>query len=178
MFHENFDGPVVEWDALPQDWKDKMKDAPSALDKQTGGNHYKNFAIQPIEAIHKNGLDWFQGNITKYAWRHHFKNGAEDLKKVIHYSELALEMQYGIKPEQNQLEKAVDSVATTLELRATEIADFVVEHQVGGLIFKRILNRLISERQQEVENAINEVVTNHGKVDPSLTVLLDIKNKE
>lgn len=167
MFHENFDSP------------DTMEvKAPSALDKQTGGNHYKNFPIQPIEAIHKNGLDWFQGNITKYAWRHHFKNGAEDLKKVIHYAELALEMQYNIKPTQNEMQKVVNSVATTMELRATEIADYVVEHQVGGLIFKRILNRLISERQQEVEDAINEVVSNHALVDSALTVCLDIKNKE
>jgi hypothetical protein len=28
----------------------------SALDKQVGGSHYKDMAIQPIEYIHKNGL--------------------------------------------------------------------------------------------------------------------------
>lgn len=70
----------------------------SALDIQTGGSHYKDCAIQPIEFIHANGLDFFQGNIVKYAVRHKTKNGAEDLRKVIHYAQLALELQYGVKP--------------------------------------------------------------------------------
>ncbi len=70
----------------------------SALDIQAGGNHYKDCAIQPIEFIHANGLDFFQGNIVKYATRHKAKNGAEDLRKVIHYAQLALELQYGVKP--------------------------------------------------------------------------------
>ena len=70
----------------------------SALDIQQGGSHYKDCAIQPIEFIHANGLDFFQGNMVKYATRHKAKNGAEDLKKVIHYAQLALELQYGIKP--------------------------------------------------------------------------------
>lgn len=70
----------------------------SALNTQAGGDHYKGCAIQPIQYIHANGLDFFQGNIVKYATRHKAKNGAEDLKKVIHYAQLALELQYGIKP--------------------------------------------------------------------------------
>ena len=70
----------------------------SALDIQAGGHHYKDCAIQPIEFIHANGLDFFQGNIVKYATRHKAKNGAEDLRKVIHYAQLALELQYGVKP--------------------------------------------------------------------------------
>ena len=67
----------------------------SALDKQEGGTHYKDMPIQPIEFITKNKLDWYQGNIVKYASRHHNKGGADDLRKVIHYAELALEAQYG-----------------------------------------------------------------------------------
>ena len=38
------------------------------------------------------------GKGTKVPARHKAKNGAEDLKKVIHYAQLALELQYGIKP--------------------------------------------------------------------------------
>lgn len=71
----------------------------SALSIQQGGTHYKSLAIQPIEYIHKNNLDFFQGNIVKYVTRHKDKNGAEDLLKVIHYAQLALELQYGKKPE-------------------------------------------------------------------------------
>ena len=67
----------------------------NALDIQEGGGHYKKLKIQPIEYIHANALDFFQGNIIKYATRHHDKNGAEDLRKVIHYAQLALQLQYG-----------------------------------------------------------------------------------
>lgn len=70
---------------------------PSALEKQEGGDHYKKLKIQPIEYIHANGLDFFQGNMLKYLTRHKDKNGAEDLRKVIHYAQLALELQYGEK---------------------------------------------------------------------------------
>jgi hypothetical protein len=41
----------------------------SALDKQIGGSHYKDMAIQPIEYIHKNGLGFCEGNIVKYITR-------------------------------------------------------------------------------------------------------------
>lgn len=71
---------------------------PSALQTQQGGTHYKDLKIQPIEYIHANDLDFFQGNIVKYATRHKDKNGAEDLRKVIHYAQLAIELQYGEKP--------------------------------------------------------------------------------
>lgn len=71
---------------------------PSALQVQQGGDHYKKLAIQPIEYIHANNLDFFQGNILKYCTRHKDKNGAEDLRKVIHYAQLALELQYGEQP--------------------------------------------------------------------------------
>lgn len=71
-----------------------------ALDVQVGGNHYKDFEIQPIEYITKNNLDWYQGNIVKYASRHKFKNGKQDLEKVIHYAQLAIEAQY---PEEERV---------------------------------------------------------------------------
>lgn len=75
--------------------KDESTPIKSALDVQEGGNHYKTLGIQPVEYIQANGLDYFQGNIVKYVTRHKSKNGAEDLKKAIHYCQLALEMQYG-----------------------------------------------------------------------------------
>lgn len=67
----------------------------SALDKQVSGNHYKDCGIQPIEYIHANGLDYFQGNVVKYVTRHKSKNGKADIEKAIHYLELILELQYG-----------------------------------------------------------------------------------
>ena len=70
----------------------------SALEVQEGGNHYKDLKIQPIEYIHANGLDFFQGNVVKYTTRHKAKNGEQDIRKAIHYLNLILELQYGVKP--------------------------------------------------------------------------------
>lgn len=66
---------------------------PLATDKQEGGFHYKT-AIQPIEYIHANKLDFFEGNVVKYVTRHRSKNKAEDIKKAIHYLELILQLDY------------------------------------------------------------------------------------
>jgi hypothetical protein len=67
----------------------------TALDKQEGGNHYKDMAIQPVEFITANNLGFLEGNVVKYICRHHAKNGAEDIKKAIHYCELLLQTKYG-----------------------------------------------------------------------------------
>lgn len=63
----------------------------SALNKQVGGNHYKRMAIQPIEFIIKNGLSFCEGNIVKYICRYKYKNGLEDLKKILQYCEIIRE---------------------------------------------------------------------------------------
>lgn len=68
-----------------------------ALDRQIGGNHYKDMKIQPIEYISANELDFFQGNVIKYITRHKNKNGAEDIKKIKHYCDLILKYQYNEK---------------------------------------------------------------------------------
>ena len=60
------------------------------LEKQVGGQHYKSKGIQPIEYIHANDLDFFQGNVVKYVTRYKEKNCAEDIKKAIHYCEMIL----------------------------------------------------------------------------------------
>lgn len=72
----------------------------SALDKQIGGSHYKNLAIQPIEFIHANDLGFIEGNICKYAARHKNKNGAQDVEKIIHYAKLLLQLDYKYTEEQ------------------------------------------------------------------------------
>lgn len=67
--------------------------------KQVGGTHYTKCGIMPTTYIRANNLDFFEGNIVKYITRHKDKNGAEDIKKVIHYAEMILEDVYGILPE-------------------------------------------------------------------------------
>lgn len=74
-----------------------------ALSEQIGGQHYKNFVIQPIEFIQKNNLSFGQGNIIKYICRYKNKNGAEDLKKIKHYIDLLLQFEYGIS-NSNEIE--------------------------------------------------------------------------
>lgn len=64
------------------------------LDKQEGGGHYKSLSIQPIEYIQANKLGYIEGNIVKYITRHKDKNGVEDIKKIIHYCELLIDMEY------------------------------------------------------------------------------------
>ena len=65
-----------------------------ALDTQIGGTHYKSYAIQPIEYIMKNNLNYCQANIIKYATRYKDKNGKEDLLKIKHYVDLLIELEY------------------------------------------------------------------------------------
>jgi hypothetical protein len=64
---------------------------------QVGGSHYKDFAIQPAEFCARNGIPFLEGNVIKYVTRHRQKNGAEDIRKAIHYLELILEFQYSQK---------------------------------------------------------------------------------
>jgi hypothetical protein len=65
------------------------------LQKQVGGDHYASMKIQPVEFITANELGFLEGNVVKYICRHHSKNGAEDIKKAIHYCELLLQTKYG-----------------------------------------------------------------------------------
>ena len=65
--------------------------------KMVGGDHYL-LPIQPVVYIHANKLPFMEGNIVKYITRHRSKNGAEDIKKIIHYCELILELEYNERP--------------------------------------------------------------------------------
>ena len=64
----------------------------NALEKQTGGNHYKDMAIQPAEYAEKNGRSLLEGNIVKYVSRWKKKGGLTDLQKIIHCAELIIEI--------------------------------------------------------------------------------------
>ena len=54
-----------------------------------GGDHYKNFAIQPVEFALVNDLNAAQANIVKYLVR---DKSPDDIAKAAHYCELWLEM--------------------------------------------------------------------------------------
>jgi hypothetical protein len=71
----------------------ELTDITIPVDKQIGGSHY-DLPIQPIDYILKNSLGYCEANVIKYVSRHQNKNGAEDIKKAIHYLELLLKDQY------------------------------------------------------------------------------------
>tara|TARA_R100000664_G_C2760144_1_gene150908 strand:- start:13512 stop:13817 length:306 start_codon:yes stop_codon:yes gene_type:complete len=65
------------------------------LESQVGGDHYKKCSIQPVEYIHANDLDYFEGNVIKYITRHRAKGeGRKDVEKAIHYAQLILALHY------------------------------------------------------------------------------------
>lgn len=86
---------------MPPLFNKSMQLTGNALTKQVGGGHYKEFGIQPVEYIHANNLSFLEGNVVKYITRHKSKNGIEDIKKVIHYCELIIELEYNQKGQKN-----------------------------------------------------------------------------
>ena len=75
----------------------------NAFDKQVGGNHYKQFKIQPLEFCQVNRIPYCESNVIKYVCRHGSKNGAQDIEKAIHNLEFLLQMEYP-----DYVRKAVD----------------------------------------------------------------------
>ena len=65
-----------------------------ASDEQVGGSHYREYSIQPVEYIVANSMGFLAGNVVKYVTRYKDKNGAEDIRKAIHYLKLILEFEY------------------------------------------------------------------------------------
>ena len=86
-----------------------------ALDRQVGGKHYRDMAIQPAEYIMRNGIRFAEGCVIKYVSRWRDKGGVEDLRKAAHFLEMLIE--YEVNPvetrprsaavEQNMLEADV-----------------------------------------------------------------------
>jgi hypothetical protein len=65
----------------------------SALKTEVGGGHYKDFAIQPVNFIHENGIGFCEGNAIKYLCRWRQKGGIQDLEKAKHYIDMLIEME-------------------------------------------------------------------------------------
>ena len=70
-----------------------IRPAPSALDTQVAGGHYKNLKIQPVEFIHANGLGFLEGCIIKRICRWRNKDGIQDLEKIKHEVDLLIELE-------------------------------------------------------------------------------------
>lgn len=74
--------------------RSEVKPEGSPLTRQEGGSHYKDNAIQPVEFITANKLNFLEGCVVKRICRHRRKNGAEDIRKAIHELELLLALEY------------------------------------------------------------------------------------
>jgi hypothetical protein len=64
----------------------------SANERQVGGSHYQRQAIQHWDFVAANGLDYFQGQITKYVSRWKLKGGIQDLEKARHFLDKYIEL--------------------------------------------------------------------------------------
>ena len=65
----------------------------AANSRQVGGAHYGKVGRQHWDVVADFGLDYFQGQITKYVMRWRDKNGIEDLRKAQHFLEKYIELQ-------------------------------------------------------------------------------------
>ena len=63
------------------------------LDVQVGGDHYKNYPIQPIVYAHRNQLGPCEFSVVKYITRWKNKNGLQDLEKARHFIEVLIELE-------------------------------------------------------------------------------------
>jgi hypothetical protein len=86
-------GGVVLLDSLSRVYQEVA----SSLDTQIGGNHYKNYPIQPIEFFIANQVPYAEAAVIKYVLRYKNKNGKEDLQKAKHIIDILIEENYGDK---------------------------------------------------------------------------------
>ena len=96
--------PCQQWDAQEQRYVEVGNDQDNirklrSLEKEevTNPKHYDKvgFAIQPIEYITKNELDFLEGNVIKYVSRYQHKGGVNDLLKARTYIEFLIERERG-----------------------------------------------------------------------------------
>lgn len=66
-----------------------------SLERQEGGNHYKDKPIQPIEYNYHNDLPFIEGTVVKYVTRWRDKGGLQDIRKAIHFLEMLIELEEG-----------------------------------------------------------------------------------
>lgn len=79
-------GPLSEASNAPDSGK-------AALDVEVGGDHYKNFPIQPVVFCQVNRLPACETSIVKYICRWREKDGRKDLLKARHYIDLLLQIE-------------------------------------------------------------------------------------
>jgi len=133
----------------------------SALDRQVGGDHYKDFKIQPAEFITKNRIEFLPGCIIKRACRFDKPGGKwiQDLKKIKHEVDLLIELLgYGVPKEVEHDDKVTvsnddDSIDLSGELRL-DFADWLKNRDSISVIDLINFLRSVRERQELTEDEV------------------------
>jgi len=84
--------PCENWE--PVNDLPNMTKPQQAIATQVGGDHYKDFAIQPCEFLRANNVPHAEGEVIYKVLRHRQKNGREDLEKAIHAIQLIIDIDY------------------------------------------------------------------------------------
>lgn len=71
--------------------------SPSPLERQVGGDHYKDLKIQPAEFLRQLNVPHLEGEAIYRILRHKQKGGKEDIDKAIHTLQIIRELDYGAK---------------------------------------------------------------------------------
>lgn len=91
----------------------------SANNEQVGGEHYRRHGtLQHWDVVNHFGLDYFQGQITKYVMRWKDKNGLQDLKKARHFLDKYIELAEGESRGESNSVSAWQTVARYVDANA------------------------------------------------------------
>ena len=98
--------------------------ATSANQRQIGGSHYKAPGkVEHWDIVAQHGLDYFQGQITKYVMRWKKKGGIQDLKKAQHFLEKYIEIE-------EKRPASINLVASALEREGKTVRPEAEKEQV------------------------------------------------
>lgn len=131
-----------------------LKPSIDALKRQEGGNHYLGMGMQPIEFAMANNYDAGAFSILKYASRHASKNGAEDIRKAIHFVDLRerfLDLVVIEKPRIRMADYIDANGYTGMTAKALEFLEhwmLAPQSRNFPIILKRILNVIILENYE------------------------------
>lgn len=128
-----------------------MEQKSNSLATQVGGSHYKDMKIQPVEFIHANNIPFIEGACIKYLCRHRNKNRAEDLRKVIHFCEMLIELEYGEEERPFELETDEDGNALLDEAMSSRTGT------KGGLIETSTVKNVMKSLE-DIKNDFKEFI--------------------
>ena len=96
MYREELNRKFKEIGDMARKQAREQSDHKEIMDMVNHPPHYNQAGIEALDAIMaatNEGSEYYlQGNIIKYIWRYRYKNGVEDLDKIIHYCELQKEL--------------------------------------------------------------------------------------